>query len=307
MPKTVIHVGLHKTGTTFLQSHIFSQAQRSRLISRPYTQHNWSWNRLQYADDTFFDEREFENEVNQFGSGGLIISDESLSGKPIGFGYVNRSMIARRLATFFGGSEIILFLRDQKDILVSQYSSYIRMPYGVKRFTDFLQYPKRDFSFFEYSGNKTRFDSSTLYFDTNDFKVQIECFKYSSLVALYHDLFSKVHVFLYEDLLARPEEVIARLSDICEEDFKPVDISENKALSPRGLVRDRAANRLAAGRGRLVRGALRKAAHLMPVIFTEDLERICRDRIGDFYSADNDVLKSMLPELNWASHPGKYV
>ena len=54
--KKFIHVGLHKTATTYLQNYIFNNIENFELVTRPYTQHNKAFNMMQYADDTMYNE-----------------------------------------------------------------------------------------------------------------------------------------------------------------------------------------------------------------------------------------------------------
>lgn len=199
MKKTIIHVGLHKTATTYLQSSVWPMVSNYTYLSRPYTQHNHAFNQLQYADDSLYDPEVIQSELAKIGYGNLLISDESFSGKPLSFSYINRSMIARRLHDQFPDAEIILFLRDQTDIIKSHYSSYIKMPFGVKTIDEFLYQPKGDYSYGDFISYPERFDISNLYYNTNDVFLHLDCFKYSCLIELYHRLFKKCHVFLYED------------------------------------------------------------------------------------------------------------
>ena len=61
--KHYIHIGLHKTGTTFLQNRIFSLFTNLIFLTRPYTQQNNAFNKLQYADDSLYDGDEVQNEL----------------------------------------------------------------------------------------------------------------------------------------------------------------------------------------------------------------------------------------------------
>ena len=74
MNKVFIHVGLHKTGTTYLQDAIWPQAKNYSFISRPYTQHNYAFNQMQYSDDTLYDKKIVENEISKFNSNHLLIT-----------------------------------------------------------------------------------------------------------------------------------------------------------------------------------------------------------------------------------------
>jgi hypothetical protein len=101
--KIIIHVGLHKTGTTFFQNQIFNNVPNAKLIRGP----NFT-TQLQ------------KNKMN-------IISSEALSGAP----YVRsdakiRFTIADRIKSCFPDARIIIGIREEKSWLKSLYSQFIR-------------------------------------------------------------------------------------------------------------------------------------------------------------------------------------
>jgi len=113
--KIIIHVGLHKTGTTFFQNQIFNKIPNAKLIRRP----NFT-TPLQ------------KNKMN-------IISSEALSGAP----YVRsnakiRFIIADRLKSCFPDAKIIIGIREKKSWLKSLYSQFIRNG-GIYDFDSWLE------------------------------------------------------------------------------------------------------------------------------------------------------------------------
>ena len=128
MSNIFIHVGLHKTASTFFQTKIFPYFENTTCLTRPYTQQSYGFNKLQFADDTVYNPEDLLLEIKQIleEHENILISDELLSGIP-GCNYLNRSLIADRLSSLFPEGEIIIFLRGQKDILLSMYNQYIKM------------------------------------------------------------------------------------------------------------------------------------------------------------------------------------
>lgn len=215
--KTIIHVGLHKTASTYLQTNVFPFLKTYQYVSRPYTQHNYAFNQMQYADDSFYVKADMINEIEKFEKGNVLFSDESFSGKPVSFGYVNRTMIANRLSELFPDGEIVLFLRGQKDILRSQYNMWVKgYTEGARSIDDFIWFPEKNYSYDEYVKN-TGVDMDSLYWNTNKDYVHLDCYKFYELISMYKSLFKHVHVFLYEDFVKDKEVVLVRLEEILGE------------------------------------------------------------------------------------------
>ena len=308
MKNVTIHVGLHKTATTFLQTSVFPNVANTTFVTRPYTQLNHAFNQLQYADDSLYDETAFRDALQEINADNLILSDESFSGKPIFFSYVNRSFIARRLASVFPDANIILFIRDQRDIMISHYSSYIKMPYGTAFITDLFRKPDGDYSYRDYTDASVADNHNTIYYNTNDYHVSLDCFKYSPTVKLYQELFNNVHVFTYENLRHDMDATVARLSNIVGQ---PIDHQstkrENKSLSGSMLAKRRVLNNILSPRSsKYVRRGLASLLSVMPPMPSRNLQDVMDDHIGDYYVEDNKLLKSLLPELNWDQYPNKY-
>jgi len=101
--KIIIHVGLHKTGTTFFQNQIFNKIPNAKLIRRP-------------------------NLTTQLHKSKMnIISSEALSGAPYIISDAKiRFTIADRLKSCFPEAKIILGIREGKSWLKSLYSQFIR-------------------------------------------------------------------------------------------------------------------------------------------------------------------------------------
>ncbi|MBL4765818.1 MAG: hypothetical protein JKX67_11190 [Colwellia sp.] len=308
MKKTIIHVGLHKTATTYLQNSVWPMVPNYTYLSRPYTQHNHAFNQLQYADDSLYDADILQSELAKIGYGNLLISDESLSGKPLSFSSINRSMIARRLHAQFPEAEIILFLRDQTDIIKSHYSSYIKMPFGVKTIDQFLYKPKGDYSYQNFLAHPERFDMSSLYYNTNDVYLHLDCFKYSCLIELYSRLFKKCHVFLYEDFKRDQTSIIRKIETIMGQPIETKSLSlTNKSLSSAALDARRQSNILTSSiKNRYLRKVLQQIMRITANSSEQHIDKTINNSVANYYAADNQKLKKLLPDLNWSAHLGKY-
>ena len=309
MKKIFIHVGLHKTGSTYLQDAIWPQASEYSLISRPYTQHNHAFNQMQYADDTLYNKGLIKNEISKFDSNPLLISDENFSGKPVYFSYLNRSLIAKRLYEIFPSAEIILFIRDQIDIMKSHYSSYIKMPFGIKKIDDLFYNSSIDYNFND-SLKKKNPSLSTLYYNTNDYFVHMDCFKYSPLIEMYQKIFKKCHIFLYEDLLNHQNEVLDQLSYILGHKLDLKKNIYNKSLSPSELSKQRFSNKLNLflGNNRYIRKIITNINKINPLLSSDkDLKSNLKFMVKDYYKSDNQIIKKLLTSIKWDRYPNSYL
>ena len=139
-PDILIHPGLHKTGTTWLQANVFAPGHGRDLeycgdLGRIY--------------DTFSvpDQRDFMPDAARAvfaplleaaaGAGRLaVLSAESLAGRPFHARH-DRHVNAARLAAAFPGAHILLTIREQKAVIRSIYGQYVRFGY-TSGLEDFL-------------------------------------------------------------------------------------------------------------------------------------------------------------------------
>ena len=305
----VLHIGLHKTGSTYLQNVIWPQVNNVQYLSRPFTQHNHAFNMLQYADDSLYREADVRSVLEAFDTGRFLIADESLSGKPVLFGSINRSLIARRLRSLFPEATVVLFIRDQREILLSHYHSYVKEPIGIKTLKEFLWRPGADYSFEEGVREGDYYEPANLYYNTSDFHLHLDSFLYSHLVNLYLGLFERVEIFLYEDLRQRPSAVLERLSEIVGQELVPAGDRMNRSYSRVELVIRRSLNRVRpiVDSDIMVKGASRVLGTLLPDGNKAVWRRQIDDLVGDYYSEDNALLKQLCPDIPWDLYGDQYV
>ena len=223
-----IHVGLPKTASTYLQNNVFPRLNNIAYVGRPYTQENYAFNTLQYADNSLYSSSTMRKEIDdiekEIAKGHpILISDELFSGFAL-YNFMNRGMIAERLSEIVPHAEIILFLRGQMDLIVSLYNQFVKMAWVDTHLDEsFLYRPGKGFSLKEWIAGKRDWDSNNRFiYHRSAFTP--ECFRYSKLHSLYNDLFEKVHVFLYEDFRKDKETCLLRLGSILSTEF-PSDLA----------------------------------------------------------------------------------
>jgi hypothetical protein len=217
--KVFVHVGLPKTASTLLQEIVFPALRDVTYVSRPYTQENHAFNKLQYADDSLYAADQLRNEMNHIitlePTKKVLISDELLSGTPF-YNFLNRGLIARRLAEVLPDAEVILFLRGQKDIIRSLYNQYVKIGWFTGELnSSFISYPGKGFDLQDFAKGKRDWNIDNRFINHQSFMNQYH-FCFYELVKLYDANLGKVHVFLYEDLLTRPEVVLLKLEELFE-------------------------------------------------------------------------------------------
>lgn len=318
MRNVCIHVGLHKTATTFLQSAVFPTLENTAYLSRPYTQLNHAFNKLQYADETRFNPQEIIQELSQFQNQNIFISDEMLSGVP-NFNYVNRSVIAHRLKKLFPNGKIILFLRGQEDMILSLHNTWIKNIGGTRSIDSFLFFPSKNYTFDEFkprelSPGEFGGDVSAYYFCHDRLSLNLSNFLYYEIVKLYKDLFGEVFVFLFEDFREHPEQIIGQLEEILGDrfsDLKSGQLSDrvNTSLNQAALEGKRFRNALedlTRNRYFLKLGELGgRLAHTLLPQKTSNREKV-RERIANFYRDNNQKLIQFCPEIPLEKYPQKY-
>ncbi len=319
MRKSTIHVGLHKTATTFLQNSIFPKLGETCYLSRPYTQLNHAFNKLQYADDSRYDKQEFLVELSKLDRFGkhLLMSDEMFSGVPH-FNYINRSVIAQRLQSIFPNASIVLFLRGQNDLILSLHNSWVKNIGGTRTIDSFLKFPSRSFEYEEYDPSKIKAgnfggDTSAYYFHHDNFTLNLSNFFYYELVSLYKGLFKNVHVFLFEDFLRDPIEVTKKLELILGDCFMDIDNKQLKERLNTSITRvDLEARRFRNAIQELTSNRmLLKASEWWgrsnAVFFRKQSDKeYLKTRLDGFYVENNRKLIQNYPEIRLEDHPDKY-
>lgn len=213
----IIHTGYFKTGTTWFQevffpkvtNIVFSNAANSSLddnliLVRPYDYS--SENVTRHIDDLF------PNEPSKT----LLLSRERLSGHPFTGGFDSK-VIADKLKSTYPNATIIIFIREQKNAIISAYKEYVKRG-GIAPFEKWICTHERTIPSF-----------------------QLDYFNYYKHVNYYFSLFGKlnVKVYAYEDFKNEPEVFLKSFSEELNLD---IDLSQfdftkkvNKGFSTKSL------------------------------------------------------------------------
>lgn len=185
MPALFLHVGLHKTGTTFLQREVFPKLQSVRFLRSPEI--SCLLTRLVAEEDSSFDPalyRRFFDPLIE--SSPSLISDEGLCGSPYRL-YVNQARTANRLAQIFPHAQIMVGIRRQDTMLRSLYLHLINSGDNIS-LEEFLGYEQGEF--------RNRYQ----YFLRGRYP-NLSMFQYSHIGGMYAELFSdRVQFLVYEHL-----------------------------------------------------------------------------------------------------------
>jgi hypothetical protein len=124
MTAPLLHIGYHKAASTLLQQKLFmmqeigffpTKAGRAGIQAAFVTPHA-----LDPAPTDLIDSLHREQDEAAAQNGTLVISHERLSGYPASGGF-DQGMIAERLVEAFPQAKVVIFIREQKDILASMY------------------------------------------------------------------------------------------------------------------------------------------------------------------------------------------
>jgi hypothetical protein len=237
--KVIIHIGLQKTASTYLQKIVFPKINHTIYLSRPYTQENFAFNCLQYADDSLYDASmmieevdRIEKKLGQDNNKPLLISDELFSGCP-SYNFINRGIIAKRLSKVFPDAEIILFIRGQVNLIESMYNQRVKVGWITEPLNDsFLHKPGKGFSLEQWLQGERKWNFKNRFFYHRALFTP-EHFRYSKLYFLYSELFDKVHVFLYEDIKNDEKAFLDRLGAVLSTDLSSIlEVNKNQQKEP---------------------------------------------------------------------------
>jgi hypothetical protein len=199
----LLHIGYHKTGSTFLQKRVFPKPGFA-LVARTKA----LWPVFVKVEPFRFDARDaretFRPGIEEAGDKGLlpVLSAERLSGNPHSGGY-DSEQIADRLAATFPGTQVLVVIREQTDMLVSAYKLYVKGG-GPGTLRQYAVPPSEA--------------PLIPYFDPR-------FFEYHRLIGRYQELFGSENVLVlpYELLKKTPRAFLARIGD-----FAGVNVAAHK-------------------------------------------------------------------------------
>lgn len=200
----LMHIGLHKTGSTWLQHQLFSQSKTGfygptpdsgrgnqvKHIGRMLTTDKNG--RLLNEDE--FDAYEFRDSLsNLMVRHGLCpaISYERLGGHPFSNGF-DRTMLCRRIKAVFPSALILICIREQRSMIMSNYMQYLH--YGGWHTLDGYINPQCD---------------------ARQPALDLQFWAYHRLISLYLEVFGseRVLVLPYEELAESPNHFINKIRE----------------------------------------------------------------------------------------------
>ena len=212
MNSELIHIGYHKTASTWLQKNLFDNESSGfkRYISQKELR-----DKLILVNGLNFDVEEFQDYYQNLLDDNFcsVISNERLSGNPHSGGYDSKE-IADRLKACFPKGKVLIIIREQKDMILSTYIQYVRAG-GACALHDYLEPSKRNqaiMPLFNY-----------------------EYFNYFNLVSYYQKLFSKENVLVlpFELFKSEPKlfgntNIVSKAKILCTQSYLVNRISQQK-------------------------------------------------------------------------------
>jgi hypothetical protein len=205
----VLHIGLHRTATTFLQAAVFPQIDAGDVVvdPRPISRHlgplffRLDYGLLSETDIDRFAER-LDHARRATAPCRWLLSNETLSQNMY---LLNFEAHIRLLARLFPDAQIILMLRFQPDWFLSAYKQLMSVG-DIQSISDFLGY--RDGAFrtcqaLDISGKCLPHTNAL-------------ALRYDQMIRLLFECFGqqRVHVFFYENFKKNTEATLAAMSEI---------------------------------------------------------------------------------------------
>lgn len=196
----LLHIGYHKTGSTWLQRVLFDNAERGFTTETGEPRHALVHDFV-LPDALAYDAEQVRDKFAAARAAALaqqetlVLSHERLSGYPSSGGH-DRRMIADRLRETFPDARVLIVIREQRALIRSMYSQHITDG-GTERLERFLHRPEPGL------GRKPWFDPAFYAFDR--------------LIAYYRGLFGadRVLALPFELLVRDPQDFVDRLAAFC--------------------------------------------------------------------------------------------
>ena len=223
----LIHIGYHKTGTTWLRHRLFS---REDLNFRLFSRYSGEMGALLHPHALDFDpeacRRRFAAALDRCEADGkvAVLMHERLSGDPHSGGYDSKEM-AERLRRTFPEARVLIGIREQRSMILSFYKQYVKYG-GACSLHDYLNVRK----------------------DHRLPMFSLAHLKFHRLIALYRSLFGCANVLVqpYEKFKLDPASYVRAIASFCSVDapdglpygdhvnvpMKPVALQAKRLLNP---------------------------------------------------------------------------
>ena len=198
MVEVILHVGVEKSGTTFLQRNIFSRVPTLVFIGQPYENKDFrqSIESLKRDDKYEYNEKYLLEILKPYfgkaeSSGKyLLFSDETITSPDM------KTEVARRLRSLFGAARILITIRNQISSVESYYVKHGRI---LKKVPD------------PWNGQFVEFDDWFKYYFNNPRGFHFDRINYKKIFQIYASNFGE------ENIIVLPyEAMIRKRRKICE-------------------------------------------------------------------------------------------
>jgi hypothetical protein len=195
MGRKIFHIGFHKTATTWFQENYYPNIDDFIVVDRKTLQEDFiEPHALNFNPNKV---------ASKYANNNYLFADEEMSGNIHNAGlngYLTKE-IAHRIKLVFPDAEIIIFIRNQEDMVRSIYTQYVKKG-GTFKLKSYLHHSDN------YNHRSPMF--------------MFEHLNYFNIVELYKNLFgSACKVYLYEDFLQNHRNFLSKL---CKDlKIKPVD------------------------------------------------------------------------------------
>lgn len=215
MSRPILHIGYHKTASTWFQRSYYKQVTNLRYIDRKLVKKAFlGHGGLDFTPATAHAELELTSPDEP-----VILCEEGLSGYLHNgglFGFLSLEM-ARRLHAAFPNGRVVIFIRSQPEIMAACYQQYIRGG-GTYRPDRYL-HPEKSLEGAASDPYKIP-------------RFRFEHFDYLPLIKHYEELFGResVHVIPYEDFRRDNEDFLSRFAARFELDVQLQEVSQRRRL-----------------------------------------------------------------------------
>ena len=222
----LVHIGLIKTGSTWLQEHLFGRDDtgfwspsdvamppKARVKAHTYALYQDDLGRLLPDDD--FNPADLWEKLEAFvvpANRCAVFSNERLGGHPLSNG-IDRGQICNRIKQVFSNARILIIIREQRSMILSNYMQFLKFG-GAQTLRVYLD------------GN----------WDAKSPALTFHHFKYDRLIRKYQSVFGpeKVLVLPFEMIGEMPQDFIERIcqfSKITAPENLPFHIKANERMS----------------------------------------------------------------------------
>jgi hypothetical protein len=184
----ILHIGLHKTGTTWFQKRFYPIVKNAKYIEREIVKEKILLPGM--VDFKAEDTRDFFIRLEDR----IIICEENLTTGIRGNYFVQEGLL-NRMKMIFPDAKIVLFLRNQVEKIASTYCYYLKNNGGTFGFQKFIGYRHNN--------------------PYNNFNFKPENLFYDRLLEILFRYFSRdnVHIFFYEDFSSDNQEFLKQFSE----------------------------------------------------------------------------------------------